>query len=202
LKETEPKIAPEVHQAVLTRLKQAEAKASQPSPEISKLRSELKERDETIAQLTKELNDATWKAELLTKDLSDAKGKTETVTIELRAYQSKLNAISEQLKEQTKKLNEMVSLDRRNTLRGYIRQFEFLEKNSALSSDSYVLRNYVNEYNDILSALKKELPSDNYVQRTTSISSVGTTDSFVSAIKSGAARLKLYLEQRYLDQNK
>jgi len=198
LKKAESKIAPEVHQAALARLKEAESKSSLPSPESSKLRGQLKERDEKITELTKQLIEAKRSGEILSKDLSEAKGKIEIVNVELQGSQKGFSEISRQFKDQTKKLEEMVSLDKRRTLTGYIRQFEDLEKRSGNTVDDYTELSYVRQFNDVLTALKKELPNDNYIQNVTPLWLTGTRHSFSSSLKSASARIMAYLEQRYL----
>lgn len=198
LKEADSKIAPEVHQAALARLKEAESKASLPSPESSKLRSQLKERDDKIGELTKQLTESKRINEILAKDLADVKGKIEVVTVELHGSQKNFSEISRQHKDQTKKLEEMVSLEKRNILTGYIRQFEDLEKRSGTTIDDYIELSYVRQFNDVLTALKKELPNDIYIQNVTPLWLTGNRHSFSSSLKSTGARIRVYLEQRYL----
>lgn len=183
-----------------SRVRDTESKASLPSPETSQLRSQLKERDNRIATLTKELIETTRRVEVLNKDLAEAKGKVENVSVELQGSQTKVSEVSRQFKDQSKKLEDITSLDtaRRRTVAGYIQQFEDLEKRSGSSLDDYVEQNYVKQFNEVLTALKKDLPTDNYVQNVQSLWLYGTRESFASNLKSTSARIRLYLDQRYL----
>jgi hypothetical protein len=64
--------------------------------------------------------------------------------------------------------------------------------------NDYTEQNYVKEYNEILRALQKELPNDNYIQNPTPLSVFGTRESFESSLKSTSSRIRSYLDQRYL----
>jgi chromosome segregation ATPase len=198
--ESDSKFAPEEHQRTLARLKDAEAKASQPSPDSNRLRGQLKERDDRIAQLEKQLNESNRSVEILTKELVDSKGKVEIVTTELRGSQKNLTEASRQIKDQSKKIDEYASTDRHKTLLGYIHQFENLEKRSSWMGNAYVEQNYTKQYNEILRALKKELPNDNYIQSATPLSEYGTSETFSTNLKSASSRLRGYLQQRYLEK--
>jgi septal ring factor EnvC (AmiA/AmiB activator) len=121
--ESELRIAPEVHHAALARLKEAEAKSSLPNTEDSKLKGRLKERDNKIAELTKDLSEAMRTVEKLTKDLSEARGKVESLSVQLQASRTASAEISRQFKEQTKKMEEIISIERRKIITGYVQQF-------------------------------------------------------------------------------
>jgi chromosome segregation ATPase len=196
--ESESRIAPEVHHAVLARLKEGEAKSSLPSSEGSKLKGVLKERDNRIAELTKDLAEAMRTVEKLTEGLSETRGKVENLSAQLQASRKTSAERSRQLKEQTEKMEKITSIERRKAIMGYVQQFEVLENSVGRTLNDYTEQSYVKEYNDILRALQKELPNDSYVQNATPLSIFGTRESFESSLKSTSSRMRSYLEQRYL----
>jgi predicted nucleic acid-binding Zn-ribbon protein len=131
--------------------------------------------------------------------LSLAAGKYESLNTELKSSQKHLSEISRQHKDQTKKLEEMVSVDKKRTLSGYFHQFALLySRTGQAGSEVATEQNYTKQYNELLTALKKELPNDNYIQHAEPLSLEGTRSGLVNSLESASTRIRAYLEQRYL----
>lgn len=182
--DAETRIAPEVHNAVLAKLKDAESKTSGPKIEASKLKLQVKEREDKIAELD--------------KTLAQTKAGLDAARNDLLLSRKHSQELTSQVSELKKQVEETSLINKKKSVRGFVQQLYELEKSVGGSKDPYTAQAYARAYNEILTAVQKELPNDAYVQSTNPLSGLGTTESIEASSKNAFSRLRVYLEERYL----
>jgi hypothetical protein len=209
LADNEARIAPEVYNAALERAKVAESKSSEPNPElksrlvaseneVGKLKVQIKERDTKIAALEKEIGD-------MSKERAESNRTIEALRKDLQLSQKAFQERGVQIEGLKKTVEEISLANKSKTISSFIQQLSALEKlvNESLNSSNQ--QAYVNPYNEILAATKKELPSDSYVTIASSLSTVRSyfpvdrysTSEIAVNLKTSIQGLRIHLEQLY-----
>jgi predicted nucleic acid-binding Zn-ribbon protein len=202
LAENETKIAPEVYNAALERAKVAESKSTEPNPqiksrlfvaenEVGSLKVQIKDRDTKIAALEKELAETS-------KERAESNRTLEATKKELQLSRKELQEKAVQLDELRKKVEEISLANKKRGVYGFVEQLIALEKLVQGTVDTWNESPYVNSYNEIVTGLKRELPTDAYLQSVNPLSDRPATATVAASLRSSVPRLRVYLEQRYL----
>jgi len=186
----ESRVAPETYNAVLSRLKEAESKISHPSNAVDNLKAQLKQREDRINQLSKELAETRMALESVKRDLQLSRKDSQELTDQLN--QLRLNEVN-------MRLEGVTGISKQKSIEAFSRQLSELAKEASGSVDSAKVSAIAYSYNEILVSLKKELPTDSYIQTAKTVNPEGQyVSSLATVLRTSIPQLRAYLEQRYL----
>jgi hypothetical protein len=137
--------------------------------------------------------------------LAEAKAKSMRQSQELEETKAALATETKESNELKKKMEELSLANKNKGIAGFVQQLAELEKlsktadhQSSYAADANAVRALALSYNELLTAIKKELNSDPYVQARNMANTTGDYAPVLSYLRSSIPQLRIYLEQRYL----